>query len=335
MYKDNNKMNALKLRQHGADFDLEMTQLDLPIPKGNELLIKVEYVALNHLDASFAVKGFSQWQYPHILGSDAVGTVVDAPKGVFPAKGARVLFHANLAQQGMLKQFTVMPNHAVSELPEQIESELAVALPNSGMAALLALEKIKLQEGDTLAINSAQGAVAHFAIQYAKKQGAQVFAFAQKPHHKRLKKLGADFVFDCSKKDDAICAQIKHEIGPDGFDCVINTIGKESVVQDIQKLRFCGRIACLNGFSAIPEELLFEKAPNIGVVSIAGAWLANSLCAQQHLCFMGETLLKDIESGAIQAPEIELIEFNSEKVKETLQCLLNQTCIKRPVVKIT
>ena len=130
-----------------------------------------------------------------------------------------------------------------------------------------------------------------------------------------------------------MCAN-KHEIGPDGFDCVINTSGKESVVQDIQKLRFCGRIACLNGFSAIPEELLFEKAPNIGVVSIAGAWLANSLCAQQHLCFMGETLLKDIESGAIQAPEIELIEFNAEKVKDTLQCLLNQTCIKRPVVKL-
>jgi len=49
---------------------------------------------------------------------------------------------------------------------------------------------------------------------------------------------------------------------------------------------------------------------------------------------MGETLLKDIQSGAIQAPEIELIEFNAEKVKETLQCLLNQTCIKRPVVKL-
>ena len=59
MYKDNNKMNALELRQHGADFYLEMTQLDLPIPRGNELLIKVEYVALNHLDASFAVKGLS------------------------------------------------------------------------------------------------------------------------------------------------------------------------------------------------------------------------------------------------------------------------------------
>ncbi|MCG7547473.1 MULTISPECIES: zinc-binding dehydrogenase [Pseudoalteromonas] len=332
MSTEQTKMKALELRSHGLDFDLVMSEQAMPEPSSNELLVAIEYVALNHLDARMARDGFSQWEYPHILGLDAVGTVVKAGKGVFPKAGARVLFNANLAQKGMLKEFAVVPNHAVSELPTDISPEVAVILPNAGMAALLAIEKLKLTEGDSLAINSAQGAVAHFAIQYAKQKGAQVFAFAQKEHHKRLRKLGADFAFDC--ESDSVCDQIKREIGPEGFDCILNTSGGDSFIEDLRHLRFCGRIACLNGFGHIPEELLFEKAPNIGVVSIGGAWLANNLCAQQHLCFMGQKLLADVKSGQLKVPDIELIEFSAQAVKDTLSCLLTSSCQKRPVIKI-
>ncbi|MBQ4810834.1 zinc-binding dehydrogenase [Pseudoalteromonas luteoviolacea] len=325
-------MNAIELLKPGAEFNLVMTQHAMPEPSNNELLVAIEYVALNHLDARMARDGFTQWEYPHILGLDAVGTVMKAGKGVFPKAGSRVLFNANLAQKGMLKEFAVVPNHAVCELPDDIAPEVAVILPNAGMAALLAIEKLKLEEGDSLAINSAQGAVAHFAIQYAKQKGAQVFAFAQKQHHKRLRKLGADFAFDC--ESDNVCDQVKREIGAGGFDCMLNTPGGESFIEDLKHLRFCGRMACLNGFGHIPEDLLFEKAPNIGVVSIGGAWLANSLCAQQHLSFMGQKLLADVTSGQIKVPDIELIEFDADCVKEALASLLTSARQKRPVIKI-
>ncbi|MDO6565289.1 zinc-binding dehydrogenase [Amphritea sp. 1_MG-2023] len=325
-------MNALELRQSGVDFDLQMTQQPIPTLGEHELLIAIEYVAINHLDARLAQDGFSPWEYPHILGSDAVGTVIDAPKGVFPTKGTRVLFNANLVEQGMLKEYAVMPNFAVSEVPDSIASDIAASLPNAGMTALLALKKLQLQEGQSFAINNAAGAVAHFAVQYAKRQGAQVFAFAEKSHHKRLTKLGADFAFDCT--DNNICAQIKRELGPGGFDCILNTQGGTTVIDDLTRLRFCGHLACLNGFHDIGEALLFEKAPTIGVVSLGGAWLANSLCAQQHLSFMGSQLLQDVANGSITPPAVKHIPFTADAIRDVLIQMADSTCTQRPVVKI-
>ncbi|WP_206441661.1 zinc-binding dehydrogenase [Amphritea opalescens] len=325
-------MNALELRQCGLDFDLQMTKHPMPVPQENQLLVAIEYVALNHLDARFARDGFSLWQYPHILGLDAVGTVIHAAKGVFPSQGSRVLFNVSLAEQGMLKEYAVVPNYAVSEVPEAVPSDIAVALPNAGMAALLAVEKLQLHEGQSLAINSAQGAVAHFAVQYAKLKGAQVFAVAQKEHHKRLTKLGADFAFDCDAEN--VCAQIKRELGPGGFDCIINTQGGQTVAEDLTRLRFSGHMACLNGFQDINTDLLFEKSPSIGVVSVEGAWLANSLCAQQHLRFMGEQLLSDVASGQIIPPEIKQVPFTADAVRDVLTMMVDKACPVRPVVKI-
>ena len=329
---DNTKMKVLELNQPGRDFDLTMTEQAIPVLADNEVLVEIEYVALNHLDAKIAAKGHDRWQYPHVLGLDAVGTIVDAPKGVFPGKGTRVLFHSDLAEQGMLKQYAAVPNHSVCEVSDNLPSDVAVLLPNSGMSALLALEKLNLKQGDALAINSAQGAVAHFAIQYAKQRGAKVFAFAQKQHHKRLAKLGADFSFNC--ESTAICETVNLELGPGGFDCILNTTGSDGFLTDLSHLRYGGRIACMNGFPEIPEHLQCMHAPTISVVSVIGAKLSNNLCAQQHLYFIGEQLMSDVSSGRITPPELEHIDFNAESVKQVLTNLLDHTCEVRPVIKI-
>ncbi len=325
-------MKVLELNKAGIDFDLTMVERDIPALAENEVLVEIEYVALNHLDAKLAAKGYDRWHYPHVLGLDAVGTIVDTAKGVFPSKGSRVLFHADIAEQGVLKQFAVLPNHSVCEISDELASDVAVLLPSSGMSALLAIEKLQLKKGDSLAINSAQGAVAHFAIQYAKQKGAKVFAFAQKPHHKRLTKLGADFVFDC--ESTSICDTINLELGPGGFDCIINTTGGDGFLRDVENLRFGGRIACLNGFPQLPEKLQCMHSPTISIISVVGAKLSNCLCAQQHLHFIGEQLMNDVSSGKISTPELRHVEFSADSVKQVLAHLLEQTCEVRPVVKI-
>lgn len=325
-------MKVLELIRPGTDFDLTLSEQAIPELAENEVLVEIEYVALNHLDAKLAAKGYDRWQYPHVLGMDAVGTIVDAPKGVFPSVGTRVLFHSAIAEQGVLKQFAAVPNHSVCEITHDLASDVAVLLPNAGMSALLAMEKLNIKQGDSLAINSAQGAVAHFAIQYAKQRGAKVFAFAQKKHHKRLSKLGADFVFDC--ESTAVCDTVNLELGPGGFDCILNTTGGDGFLTDLSHLRFGGRIACLNGFPEIPEKLQCMHSPTVSIVSVIGAKLSNNLCAQQHLYFIGEQLMSDVESGKISTPELRHVDFEVEPVKQVLTDLLNQTVEVRPVIKI-
>lgn len=311
-----NTMKAIVLEQPNAQINLAEIELPLPLCDENEILVKVESVGLNPLDAQFAKSGFCKWQYPHILGLDAVGTVVQANKGLFPRVGDRVMWHASLAQQGVLSEYAKVPNYAVSVIPDDVTSNTAASIPSAGMSALVALKKINIVEGDTVFIEAGAGAVGQFAIQYAKKQGADVFTTASKRNHKLVKKLGANEVFDYN--DKKLCQKIRSVLGPQGFDAVVDSIGGETTVRNIELMRFCGRIACLKTLPTLAPELMFRKAPNISIVSLGGAWLDNSLCAQQHMSFMSKELLDDVASGDISVPQISIVEFDAQSISTAL-----------------
>ncbi|WP_077339971.1 zinc-binding dehydrogenase [Pseudocolwellia agarivorans] len=325
-------MQAIVLEQPNEDMNLSKIELPLPLCDENEILVKVESVGLNPLDAQFAKTGFCKWEYPHVLGLDAVGTVVQANKGLFPSVGDRVMWHSSLAQQGVLSEYAKVANYAVSLIPESITSNTAATIPCSGMSALIALEKTQVSEGDTVFIEAGAGAVGQFAIQFAKQRGADVFTTASKHNHKLVKKLGADEVFDA--RDKKLCEKIRAVLGPQGFDAVIDTIGGEATVRNIELMQFCGRIACLKTLPAFEPELMFRKAPNISVVSLGGAWLANSLCAQQHMSFMNKLLLENVANGNISVPEIFAISFDAESVSAALRRQLNGGFTGKQIVEI-
>jgi len=309
-------MRAIVLAEPNEQMNLAEIELPIPICGDNELLVKVEYVGLNPLDGQYAKSGFCQWQYPHVLGLDAVGIVVKAPLGIYPNVGERVMWHASLAEQGVLSEYAKVPNYAVSVVPNKVMPQQAATLPCAGMTALIALKKLQITEGDTLFVEAGAGAVGQFAIQFAKQHGADVFTTAAKHNHKRLKQLGADAVFDY--KDKNLISKIQRELGSQGFTAVIDSIGGDNTLRNIELMRFCGRIACLKPLPVLDQTLLFKKAPNISIVSLSGAWLANSLCAQQHMSFMSKLLLENVENGAVKVPKISIVNFSSLAVSSAL-----------------
>ncbi|WP_426369540.1 zinc-binding dehydrogenase [Pseudocolwellia sp. HL-MZ7] len=325
-------MKAIVLESPSETFALQEVELPLPQCDDNEILVKVEFVGLNPLDAQFAKTGFCKWQYPHILGLDAVGTVVQANKGQFPSVGDRIMWHSSLAEQGVLSEYAKVPNFAVALIPENLPSETVAAVPCSGLSALIAVEKIQINEGDSVFIDAGAGAVGQFAIQLAKQRGADVFTMASKHNHKLVKKLGADAVFDY--KDKKLCEKITTALGPQGFDAVIDTIGGDSTLRNIELMRFCGRIACLKSLPILTPELMFRKAPNISIVSLGGAWLANSLCAQQRMSFMNNQLLESIDNGDITVPKIAHVSFNAEAITQALHHQLDGGFTGKQIVEI-
>ena len=326
-------MRAIVLPEANEQISLESIELSVPECSDNELLIKVEYVGLNPLDAQYAKTGFCHWQYPHVLGLDAVGIVVKAPKGIYPNIGERVMWHASMGAQGVLSEYTKVPNYAVSVVPQSVKPEQAAALPCAGMTALISLDKLQITEGDTLLIEAGAGAVGQIAIQFAKQRGADVFTTAAKRNHKLVKSLGADAVFDY--QDNKLCEKIRRELGPQGFDAVLDAIGGEVTARNIELMRFCGRIACLKPLPEFEQELLFRKSPNISIVSLPGAWLANSLCAQQRMSFMSNLLLDSVEKGDLIVPEISLIEFSAAHISAALNKQLAGGFTGKQVVKLS
>jgi len=325
-------MRAIVLTEPNDDLHLSEIQLPLPMRDEQELLVKVEYVGLNSDDAELIKTGFCQWQYPHIIGFDAVGTVVKAKQGLFPQVGDRVMWHANIAKQGVLSEYSTVPNFAVSVVPDDISSSDAATLPCSGMAALIAIKKLQITQGEIIFIDAGASIIGQFAIQLAKKLGAEVFTTATKRNHKLVNKLGADVVFDY--QDEKLYENISLEIGPEGFDAVLDTLGGDFTARNIELMRFCGRIACLKSLPYFDPSLMFRKAPNIGIISLAGVWLSNSLCAQQKMGFISTELLDAVAKGNIQTPEITLVNFYAEDISRALHSQINGDFSGKQIIKV-
>ncbi|WP_199611895.1 zinc-binding dehydrogenase [Flocculibacter collagenilyticus] len=326
-------MRAIGITEPSADIELVDLILDVPPLNEGEVLVKVESVGLSPVDAKFVKSGFCQWQYPHVIGLDAVGVVVKSGKGMFPSCGQRVMWHANLAGQGALSEYAVVPNYAVSLVPDNVTSDAAASLPCAGMPALIALEKLQLQEGESILIEAGAGAIGQLAIQFAKQRGAIVFTTASKSNHKYLKQLGADAVFDYN--DPKLVDNIRKEVGPQGFDTILDSICGETTNRNIALLRFCGRIACLNPLPALDNDLLFCKAPNLSIVSLGGAWLGNSLCAQQKMSFMGNLLLEGVSNETLKLPKLFPVSFNAAAVSSALRNQLAGGIVGKQIVNVT
>ncbi|EWH11431.1 putative oxidoreductase [Catenovulum agarivorans DS-2] len=325
-------MKAIALESANENFKLVEIEQPVPQPTSSELLVKLEYVGLNPVDAKLAKKGFPDWQYPHILGLDAVGTVVKAPVGASPSVGERVMWHADLSGQGVLSEYTTIANYAATAVPDDIAPQDAATLPCAGLTAIFALDKIQIKQGDLFFVDGGAGAVGQYAIQLAKKRGAIVYASASKKNHALLQKLGAEMVFDYQQKN--FIQHVQQQIEQSQFDAVLDTVGGDNTARNIEMMRFCGRIACLNGLPPLDNQMLFRKAPNISIVFLGGAWLTKSLCAQQCMSMSGKSLIEEVQQGHLKPLEVIPVEFNAAAITLALHDQLAFKQVGKRVVEI-
>ncbi|KKL79158.1 hypothetical protein LCGC14_2017670, partial [marine sediment metagenome] len=68
---------------------------------------------------------------------------------------------------------------------------------------------------------------------------------------------------------------------------------------------------------------------------LGGAWLANSLCAQQKMSFMGNLLLDNLASGSIKIPQISEVEFNASSISQALNKQIAGGFTGKQVVKVS
>ncbi|RJE75937.1 hypothetical protein BGP78_16485 [Pseudoalteromonas sp. MSK9-3] len=325
------EMKAVLLTEVGVDFKLIDACIPVPQLSDQEVLVKIEYVGLTGLDAKFVQQGTPCWQYPRVFGLDAVGVVVAGPKGGHPEVGARVMWHNDIASEGVLSEYVKVPNFALTVLPADINPALAASLPTPGMTALIALYKLQLEEGDTIFIESGNTCVGQLAVQMAYQQGLTVITSSPKQCTTALKKLGAELVLD--ENDADIGQKIQKHFGYDTVHGVIDMSGKYTN-KLLEFLQFCGRISCVSGLATLDETLLFKKAPNIGIVSLPGAWLAKSICAQQRMSFLGNVLTDYLQQEQLCLSEKEVIAFDAVSIYEALIARINGNSHFYQVVKV-
>jgi NADPH:quinone reductase-like Zn-dependent oxidoreductase len=169
---------------------LEIKELEQPVPKDDEVLIRVHAASVNPLD--WRLKN----QRP---GVDVAGQVVVVGRRVTQFKAGDAVFGGG---KGAFAEYACAREEKLAPKPDSVSFDQAAAVPIAGLTALQALrDKGHLQPGQKVLINGAAGGLGTFAVQIAKSFGASVTGVCSTKNVELVRSLGADRVIDYSRED--------------------------------------------------------------------------------------------------------------------------------------
>ena len=204
-------MRAIVNTKYGPPEVVKLMEVDKPIPKENEVLIKVYATTVNRTDCGFRsaeyfiTRFFSGLFKPKnkILGADVAGVIEAAGSNIKNFKpGDEVFGDIAGAAFGAFAEYVCAPEKLLSKKSPKMSFEQAAALPQAGLLAMQGLRyKKPLQSGQHLLINGAGGGVGAIALQYAKSIGAMVTCVDREEKFDKLRSFGADELIDYRKTD--------------------------------------------------------------------------------------------------------------------------------------
>ena len=222
-------MKAIVYTQYGSPDVLQFKEVEKPLPKNNEVLIRVIATTVNRTDCGFrnpeylAVRLVSGLFKPkkQILGSELAGIVVATGKNVKTFKPGDAIFGLSTFNFGAHAEYVcISEEKSITKKPANKSFNEAAAVCDGGFLALAFIKKIDFSNSPNILINGASGSIGSASVQLAKYFGAKVTAVCNTKDFKLLKSLGADVVIDYTKEDFTKNGQ--------QYDVVIDAVGKSS-----------------------------------------------------------------------------------------------------------
>ena len=205
------KMKAIVYTQYGSPDVLQLKEVDKPVPKENEVLIKIVASSVNEWDNGLIsgkglltrLLGGLFKPKNKILGADVAGVIEAAGSNIKNFKpGDEVFGDIAGAGFGAFAEYVCAPEKMLAKKSPKMSFEQAAALPQAGLLAMQGLRyKKTLQAGQHVLINGAGGGVGAIALQYAKSIGAMVTCVDREEKFEMLRSLGADELIDYRKTD--------------------------------------------------------------------------------------------------------------------------------------
>lgn len=201
-------MKAIVYEEYGSAKNLQLKEAPKPIPKPNEVLIKIHAASVNSWDVDL-VKGkpyiirMGGWFKPKfkILGADISGTIEAIGREVKEFKiGDEVFGDLSGQNWGGFAEYVCVEEKPLARKPKNISHEEAAALAQAAVLALQSFDLLpKIKKGKKTLINGAGGGVGTIAIQLAKMHGLEITAVDRADKLNMLTTIGADHVMDYKK----------------------------------------------------------------------------------------------------------------------------------------
>ena len=261
-------MKAIVCSRYGSPDVLQVKEVPKPVPRDNEVLIKVLATTVTagdwrvrsmDLPTGFRLLGrlalgIRKPRQP-ILGTELSGEIEAVGKAVTRWKPGDQVFAFSDLRMGCHVEWKCMPEDgAVVAKPANLTHEEAASLSFGGTTALTYLRKGKIQRGDRVLVNGASGGVGTAAVQLAKHFGAHVTGVCSGGNFELVRSLGADALIDYTKEDFTKNGET--------YDIIVDTAGTAPFSRSKGSLGKGGRL--LQVLAGLPDLL---RAPWISLTT--------------------------------------------------------------------
>jgi NADPH:quinone reductase-like Zn-dependent oxidoreductase len=221
-------MKAIVYTRYGSPDVLQLKEIEKPVPKDYEVLIKVHATTVNRTDCATirAIPFFARIitglfkPKKQIPGTEFAGEIEAVGKGVSSLKvGDKVFGFDDQGSESHAQYMTIKEDKAVL-IPDNISYEQAAASSEGAHYAYNFINKVDPKKGQYVLVNGATGAIGSAAVQLLKYLDVNVTAVCATKNIELVKSLGADRVIDYTKEDFTEDEQ--------KYDLVFDTVGKSS-----------------------------------------------------------------------------------------------------------
>ena len=278
-------MKAAVYSQYGPPDIVQIMDVEKPVPKDNEVLIKVRAASVNAADWRL-MRGV-----PHIfrllfrlrkptitqpgrLGHDVAGQVEAVGRSVIQFKPSDEVFGAC---PGAFAEYACASETKLAMKPRNVTFEQAASVPVAALTALQGLrDKGKIQPRQKVLINGAAGGVGTFAVQITKSFGAEVSAVCSARNMDMVRSIGADHVIDYTQEDFTESGQ--------HYDLILDNVGNHS-------LSACRRVLNPKGVCVIAGA---PKKPGLFLTRFITAPVLSRFVSQKFVMFIARVNNQDL-----------------------------------------
>jgi NADPH:quinone reductase-like Zn-dependent oxidoreductase len=242
------RMKAIVQDRYGDVDVLDFRDIDQPVPKANQVLVRVHAAGLHRGDwhvmtgLPYLIRlvvptlGLRGPKTP-VLGMDLAGTVEAVGEQVTRFRPGDAVFGWC---DGAFAECAIAPEDQLAAKPERLSFEQAAVVPTYGFAALQGLRDVgDVQAGQTVLVIGAAGGVGSFAVQLAKAFGAQVTGVASTAQLELVRSIGADEVIDYTRQDVTD--------GTRQWDLILDCAGRRTLSQLRRALTPTGTLVIVGG----------------------------------------------------------------------------------------
>jgi NADPH:quinone reductase-like Zn-dependent oxidoreductase len=226
---------------------LELREAPDPIPKPDEVMIRVRASGVNFADIMARLGLYPDApKLPAVVGYEVAGDIAAMGAGVTRSIGEKVFAATRF---GGYSDKICVPAAQAAPLPERMSYEEGAAIPVNYLTAYQMLIQMgSLKSGERVLIHSAAGGVGLAAIDLCKIYGAEVFGTASASKHAFLRERGVAHVVDYTTQDYE--AEVKRLTDGHGVHIVLDAMGGEHWKKGYRCLAPTGRLVMFGLSSA-------------------------------------------------------------------------------------